>query len=205
MKNNNSEILKFRDSKILILASASPRRVDLLKQVGIVPDQIIPASIDETEHKGELPREAALRLSIKKAQAVATKNPDAFILAADTLVACGRRILPKTETEDQARKCLELLSGRRHHVYGGIALITPEGKIHSKLADTMVQFKRLTEIETENYIQSGEWRGVAGGYAIQGRAASFVKFLGGSHSNVVGLSLYDTMRILDGAGYFKTR
>jgi septum formation protein len=187
----------------LVLASASPRRLALLKQVGIIPDAVIPAAIDETEHKGELPRAVALRLATEKAKAVAAKNPGAFILGADTLVACGRRILPKTETPEEAKKCLERLSGRRHHVYGGIALITPEGKVISRVSDTVVQFKSLTLSEVENYLQSGEWQGVAGGYAIQGKAAAFIKYLRGSHSNVVGLCLYDTMKILNGAGYSK--
>jgi septum formation protein len=188
----------------LILASSSPRRLDLLRQVGITPSDIIPANIDETEHKGELPREAALRLAIEKAQAVAQNNPNTYILAADTLVACGRRILPKSEDEQTARSCLALLSGRRHHVYGGIALITPEGKTVSRLVDTVVQFKKLSSGDVERYIETGEWKGVAGGYAIQGYAASFVKFIRGSHSNVVGLSLYDTMKILEGNGFIQT-
>ncbi len=184
---------------MLILASASPRRLQLLKQIGITPDKVISTDIDETELKGELPRDAALRLAIAKANAVNEKN--SYILAADTVVACGRRILPKTENEKQARECLELLSGRRHHVYGGIALKTPDGKVIKRLCDTIVNFKKLTLTEINDYLQSGEWRGVAGGYAIQGRASAFVKFLGGSHSNVVGLSLYDTMIMLDGTGY----
>jgi septum formation protein len=185
----------------LILASASPRRLDLLKQVGVVPAAVIPAAIDETELKGELPRAVALRLAEEKAKAVAAKNPGAFVLGADTLVALGRRILPKTEDEKSALECLEKLSGRRHHVYGGIALVTPEGKTLSRVADTVVQFKSLTRAEIDAYIKSGEWQGVAGGYAIQGKAAAFVKFLRGSHSNVVGLCLYDTMKILNGAGF----
>jgi septum formation protein len=185
----------------LILASASPRRIDLLRQIGIAPDEVIPASIDESERKGELPRAVALRLAIEKAQAIAAKNPGAFVLGADTVVASGRRTLPKTETPDEARKCLEQLSGRRHHVYGGIALITPDEKTITRVADTIVQFKKLTAADIDAYLASGEWKGVAGGYAIQGQAAAFVKFLGGSHSNVVGLCLYDTMRILEGAGF----
>ena len=186
----------------LILASSSPRRVDLLKQIGVTPDQIIPADIDETPLKGELPRALALRLATEKAQTVAKQNPGAFILAADTTVACGRRLLDKTNTVDEARHCLEMLSGRRHHVYGGIALITPAGKLHTRLCDTVVQFKKLSAKERAAYLESGQWKGVAGGYAIQGQAGAFVKFLGGSYSNVVGLSLYDTMIILESAGYF---
>ena len=194
-----------RSRGILILASASPRRLDLLKQIGVTPDSILPAQIDESELKGELPAALAGRLAREKAQAIASKNPDNFVLAADTVVACGRRILPKTETAEEARACLKMLSGRRHHVYGGIALITPEGKIIEALSDTIVQFKRLNQNEIDDYLHSGEWNGVAGGYAIQGKAAAFVKFLRGSYSNVVGLCLYDTMRILDGAGFFLRR
>ena len=185
----------------LILASASPRRVDLLKNVGIVPDDIIPADINETPNKGECPKDLAQRLAIEKAQAVAEKNASAFILAADTVVGAGRKILDKAEDENYAKMCLETLSGRRHHVYGGIALITPEGKTITRCVDTLVQFKRLASEDIENYLQSGEWQGKAGGYAIQGRAESYIKYIRGSYSNVVGLSLYDTMKILDGAGF----
>ncbi len=187
----------------LILASASPRRVQLLEQVGITPDDIIPADIDETPLERELPRDLAQRLAIGKAEAIAAQHKDTFILAADTVVGCGRRILDKAEDEIYARKCLEQLSGRRHHVYGGIALITPEGKVIKRLVDTVVQFKRLTENDVETYIKSGEWDGKAGGYAIQGMAESYIKFIRGSYSNVVGLSLYDTIQILTGAGFKK--
>ena len=185
----------------LILASASPRRVQLLEQIGITPSDIIPADIDETPLKDEKPRDLALRLAAEKARAVAATQTDAYILAADTVVACGRRVLDKTETEEEARKCLSRLSGRRHHVYGGIALITPAGALHTRLVDTVVQMKRLTRAEIDSYIKSEEWQGVAGGYAIQGRAAGFIKFIRGSYSNVVGLSLYDTMILLDGCGF----
>lgn len=185
----------------LILASASPRRVELLKQIGIVPDDIHPADIDESSYKGEHPKDLALRLATEKARAVALKYEDAFILAADTTVACGRRLLDKTEDKEHARKCLEQLSGRRHHVYGGIALIAPDGSLRTRLVDTAVKMKRLSAAEIETYISSGEWDGKAGGYAIQGRAAAYISFISGSHSNVVGLSLYDTARLLEGAGY----
>jgi septum formation protein len=185
----------------LILASASPRRVDLLKQIGITPDDILPADIDETPQKNELPRALALRLATQKAQAIASKHPGAFILAADTTVACGRTLLEKPEDEAQARAFLEKLSGRRHHVYGGIALIAPDGQLRTRLSDTAVQFKRLATPEIDSYLQTGQWKGVAGGYAVQGHAGAFVKFLGGSYSNVVGLSLYDTMIILKSSGY----
>jgi len=187
----------------LILASASPRRVELLKQIGIVPDGIIPADIDETPLKGEQPRDLAQRLALEKARAIAENHKDSYILAADTVVGAGRRILDKTDDEAYARHCLEILSGRRHHVYGGIALITPEGKICARLVDTLVQFKKLTPQDIDHYLASGEWKGKAGGYAIQGHAAAYIKFLQGSYSNVVGLSLYDIMQILNGAGFIK--
>ena len=185
----------------LILASASPRRIDLLKQIGIKPDNIIPANIDETPLKGELPRELAQRLAEKKAQSVAQNQSEAFILAADTVVGAGRKILDKAEDEAYAKQCLETLSGRRHHVYGGITLITPEGQKITRLVDTLVQFKRLSASEIDHYLQTRQWHGKAGGYAIQGHAESYIKYIRGSYSNVVGLSLYDTMGILQGAGY----
>ncbi|HOO81380.1 MAG TPA: Maf family nucleotide pyrophosphatase [Alphaproteobacteria bacterium] len=187
----------------LILASASPRRLDLLKQIGIIPDKILPADIDETPLKGEHPHDLAQRLAREKAAAIAKKNPGNFILAADTVVGAGRKILDKAEDKPYARHCLESLSGRRHHVYGGIALIAPTGKTVHRLIDTLVQFKRLTPSEIDQYLHFGQWRGKAGGYAIQGYAESYIKFIRGSYSNVVGLSLYDTMRVLEGAG-FKT-
>lgn len=185
----------------LILASASPRRVDLLKQVGITPDKIIPADIDETPLKGELPRDLALRLATQKAQNIAEKHPNAFILAADTVVGLGRRVLDKTSTPQEAEHCLSLLSGRRHHVFGGIAIINPQGTLRTRVCDTVVQFKKLTPADIRRYIESREWEGVAGGYAIQGLAASYIKFIRGSYSNVVGLSLYDTMVLLEGNGF----
>lgn len=187
----------------LILASASPRRVQLLEQVGIKPSEILPADIDETPLKGELPRDLAQRLALGKAQAIAEKHQGACVLAADTVVGCGRRILDKAEDENYARHCLETLSGRRHHVYGGIAFITPDGKTLTRLVDTVVQFKRLTKKEISDYLASGEWEGKAGGYAIQGRAEAYIKFIRGSYSNVVGLSLYDTMSLLEGSGYIR--
>lgn len=190
-------------NKTLILASASPRRRDLLSQVGITPDHILPADIDESHHKGELPRDYALRMAVGKADAVRAQANDAFILSADTVVVCGRRILPKTEDEQQARACLELLSGRRHRVYNGIALVLPDGTMKTRVVDTVVQFKRLDRTDIDGYIASGEWQGKAGGYAIQGRASAFVKFIGGSYSTVVGLSLYDTMQLLSGSGFWR--
>ncbi len=190
---------------MLVLASASPRRLQLLKQIGLTPDQVVPANIDETPLQAEKARDYALRMAIEKARAISTLYPDVFILAADTVVAVGRRILPKTETQEEARAWLNLLSGRRHHVYGGIALITPDGRMLSRCADTTIQFKTLTEDEITAYIASNEWRGVAGGYAIQGYAACFIKSLRGSYSNVVGLCLYDTMKMMTGAGVFNSQ
>ena len=193
---------KSQNHKDLILASASPRRLALLEQIGVVPAQIIPSDIDETELKSELPRDLALRLARQKARAIAVNNKDKFTIAADTVVAVGRRILPKAENKTQARECLKLLSGRRHHVYGGICIITDEGKEITRLCDTIVKFKRLSPQEIDNYINSREWQGKAGGYAIQGLAASYISFIQGSYSNVVGLSLYDIMQILNGNKFF---
>lgn len=185
----------------LVLASASPRRVDLLKQAGITPDLIKPADIDEIPLKNELPGPHALRLAIEKSKT--HSHPHSFVLAADTVVACGRRILPKAETVDDVRLCLSLLSGRRHRVYGGIAIVTPDGRSISRIVTTSVQFKRLTESEADAYCDSGEGLGKAGGYAVQGLAASYIKSISGSYSNIVGLSIYDTLRLLDGAGFFQ--
>jgi septum formation protein len=184
----------------LILASASPRRLDLLARTGIVPAAVIPASLDETPLRGELPRALALRLAVAKAQAVAADHPDDIVLGADTVVACGRRLLPKAESREQAAECLALLSGRRHRVIGGIALAGPRGAVCTRVCETVVQFKSLSAAEQAAYIESGEWDGKAGGYGIQGRAEMFVKFIRGSYSNVVGLALYDTMQLLKGAG-----
>ncbi len=186
-------------SRRLVLASASPRRVDLLAQIGVTPDVIMPADIDETPLPDEKPREHAARLAAAKAAAVA--EPEAFTLAADTVVGVGRRILPKAEDEATARRCLALLSGRRHRVYGGVTLAPPGGKSLHRLVTTDVRFKRLSADEINGYIASGEWRGKAGGYAIQGRAAAFVAWVGGSYSNVVGLPLFETAALLHGAGF----
>jgi len=194
--------VKNNSHKDLILASASPRRVQLLEQLGIKPTGINPANIDETPLKGELPRDLALRLAKEKAMAISQNNKESFIIAGDTVVACGRRILPKAETEKEARNCLSLLSGRRHNVYGGICVITDSGKIITRLCDTVVKFKRLTPQEIDEYIEFGEWQEKAGGYAIQGLAAGYISFTQGSYSNVVGLSLYDIMQILRGNGFF---
>lgn len=184
-----------------MLASASPRRLDLLRQIGIVPDAVDPAEIDECAKKDELPGPHALRLAREKARAVAARHADALVLAADTVVACGRRLLPKAEDESTARVCLKLLSGRRHRVHGGIAVIAPDGRERSRLVVSQVAFKRLTVEETERYLRSGEWHGKAGGYAIQGLAAAYIRYLSGSYSNVVGLSVHDAHQILQGLGW----
>jgi septum formation protein len=185
----------------LVLASASPRRLELLRQVGLVPDRIDAADIDEAPRIGELPPAHALRLAEEKAQAVMPRHPGAYILAADTVVACGRRILPKTEDEASARQCLALLSGRRHRVHSGIAVASPDGRLVLRRVDSQVAFKRLSEAEITAYLCSGEWRGKAGGYAIQGRAAALIRWVSGSYSNVVGLPLFETVQLLAGRGY----
>lgn len=185
----------------LVLASASPRRLELLKQIGLKPDRVDPASLDELPLPRELPAAHALRLAREKAKAVAARHPDAVVLAADTVVACGRRILPKGTDEATARRCLALLSGRRHRVIGGVAIIVPGKGMKTRLVTTTVAFKRLTEVEIEAYLASEEWRDKAGAYAIQGRAARFVRFLSGSYSNVVGLPLFETAALLTAVGY----
>jgi septum formation protein len=185
----------------LVLASASPRRLELLRQIGIVPDEIDPAGLDETPRRGETPAALASRLAVAKARAVAPRHPGAFVLAADTVVACGRRMLPKTEDAAAARACLELLSGRRHRVIGGVALLTPQARLATRRVITQVAFKRLSAAEIAAYLASGEWHGKAGGYAIQGRAAALVRWLSGSYSNVVGLPLFETAQLLAGHGY----
>lgn len=185
----------------LILASASPRRVDLLAMAGIAPDAILPADIDETPLKGEVPRDLCVRLARGKAEKIACENPDAIILGADTVVACGRRDLGKPADANDARRMLELLSGRRHKVLGGLCVIDTNGKARTRVCESTVAFSRLSKDDIDAYIDSGEWDGKAGGYAIQGLAATFVKFMSGSHSNIVGLSVYDAVRLLDSAGY----
>jgi septum formation protein len=185
----------------LVLASASPRRLVLLRQIGLEPDRIDPAEIDETPHPDELPPAYALRLAEEKARAVVPRHPGAYILAADTVVACGRRILPKASDPATARSCLELLSGRRHRVHGGIALAGPDDRLILRRVDSQVAFKRLSEAEIAAYLCCGEWRGKAGGYAIQGRAAALIRWVQGSYSNVVGLPLFETAQLLAGSGY----
>jgi septum formation protein len=188
-------------SSRLVLASSSPRRLALLNQIGVVPDQIIAPEIDETPHKLELPRFAAQRLARAKLAAV---DAPGFVLAADTVVALGRRMLPKTETIDEARLCLQRLSGRRHHVLTAIALRAPDGRIAERLVDSAVGFARLEPRAIEDYLATSEWRGKAGGYGIQGRAAVFVDFLAGSYSAVVGLPLHETEKLLRGLGFFRS-
>lgn len=185
----------------LILASASPRRLELLKQIGLVPDKVIAADINETPLKSERPKDLARRLAEEKAAAIASKEKNAFILSADTVVACGQRTLDKATNRKDAESFLTKLSGRRHRVYGGICLVRPDGSSVSRVVQTMVQFKRLSELELNAYLDSGEWDGKAGGYAIQGLGAAFVKSIQGSYSNVVGLSLYDVAQMLGGSGY----
>ena len=188
--------------QVLVLASASPRRRDLLAQIGIVPDLIIPADIDETPRRGELPAVYARRMAHEKAMAAATFDmPDgAAVIAGDTVVACGRMILPKTETEAEARDCLIRLSGRRHRVLGGLALRLPDGRLVSRLVTSRVTMKRLTTPEIDGYIATGDWKGKAGGYAIQGPAAAMIRHIEGSYSNIVGFSLYDVAAMLQGNG-----
>lgn len=187
----------------LVLASASPRRLDLLAQVGVAPDRVDPADIDETPLRDETPRRHALRLAVEKARAVASRSPDAIVLAADTVVAVGRRILPKAETPEQAAYCLKLLSGRNHKVLTGVAAIAPDGREASRLVETRVQFKHLSDQEQADYLAGGEWNGKAGGYGVQGVAGGFIVDLHGSYTSVVGLPLYETLNLLTGLGYRK--
>jgi septum formation protein len=183
----------------LILASASPRRLELLARLGITPEAVMPAEIDETSRKAELPDRYACRMACEKAAAVA--GPGSLVLAADTVVAAGRRILPKTEDEDEARAALTLLSGRRHRVHSAVAVTDPAGRTRLRLSTSTVAFKRLSPEEVDAYLAGGEWRGKAGGYAIQGRAEALVRMLSGSHSGVMGLPLYETRTLLRAAGY----
>ena len=184
----------------LILASASPRRLDLLAQIGIKPDLVFAANLDEIPKKDELPSGYVRRLAIAKAEAVATAH-DGVILAGDTAVACGRRILPKAETADIASSCLQLLSGRQHRVYGGIAMITSDRRLFTRVVLSQVKFRRLTRTDIADALAFGDWQGKAGGYAIQGFAARYVRYIGGSYSNIVGFSLFDVTALLDSAGY----
>lgn len=187
-------------NKHLILASASPRRRDLLAQIGYVPSEILPANIDENPHKGESPTELARRLAIAKAEALRDKlDTDTLILAADTVVSVGRRILPKTENAKAARDCLALMSGRGHRVRTGLCLLSATGR-HAKVVSSRVTMRRLSQTDIAAYLANGEWQGKAGGYAIQGRAAAFISSIVGSYSNIVGLPLFETANLLQGAG-----
>lgn len=183
----------------LILASASPRRRELLARLGVEPCRVIASAIDETPLKGELPRDYAVRMAREKAEAAA--DDGAHVLAGDTVVALGRRILPKAEDEGVARKCLELLSGRRHRVLSAVALRAPDGTLRERLSETQVRFKRLSEAEIAAYLAGGEWEGKAGGYAIQGSAEGLIAWIAGSHSGVVGLPLFETRALLRAAGF----
>jgi septum formation protein len=182
----------------LVLASASPRRIALLAQIGIIPDRTVVPDIDETPLRNELPRQHAMRLAHAKAAAGPSGE---FVLAADTVVAAGRRILRKPATEDEARAILSLLSGRRHRVYTAVVLVAPDGRRAERLVQSIVAFARIAPAEMAAYVATGEWRGKAGGYAIQGRSACFVRFLSGSYSNVVGLPLFETAQLLRGFGW----
>ena len=191
----------------LVLASGSPRRLGLLNQAGLEPDSLEPVEIDESPERGELPRTLAVRLAREKAEASVARVrnreeiKDAYILSADTVVAVGRRILPKPDVLEGAAACLRLLSGRTHRVYTGVCLVTPRDALRTRLVETRVRFKRLSNDDLESYLASGEWRGKAGGYAVQGLAGSFVTKLVGSYTNVVGLPLYETMALLAGEGF----
>jgi septum formation protein len=191
----------------LVLASGSPRRLALLAQIGLEPDALMPAEVDETPERGELPRTLAIRLAREKAEKVIERVRDnhdlrdAYILGADTVVAVGRRILPKPDLLEEASACLRLLSGRTHRVYSGVCMVTPRGSVRTRLVESRVRFKRLSSLDLESYLASGEWRGKAGGYAIQGLAGSFVVKLVGSYPNVVGMPLFETATMLMGEGF----
>jgi len=199
------KVCSVTDQVKLVLASGSPRRLALLNQAGIEPDLLMPADVDETPERGELPRRLAQRLSEAKGKLVAQRAKDAemnaLVLSADTVVAVGRRILPKPDLEDEAEACLRLLSGRTHRVYTGVCLVDLKGRAHTRLVESRVRFKRLSRDEITDYLACGEWRGKAGGYAIQGIAGSFVVKLVGSYSNVVGLPLSESIGLLSGQGY----
>ena len=184
----------------LILGSASPRRLMLLEQIGIHPDLVLPSGVDESPHLGELPRAYAGRVAAEKAQALANKYKG-IILSGDTVVACGKRILPKAKNVDIANACLRLLSGRQHSVYGGITVISPDGQIFTRVICSKVKFCRLSSMDLDNCIAAGDWQDKAGGYAIQGFAARYIRFINGSYSNIVGLSLFDANALLNAAGY----
>lgn len=188
------------DKPAFILGSSSPRRLQLLAQMGVVPSAVDPADIDETPLKGELPHQLALRLAVEKAQAVAARHPGDVVLASDTVVGVGRRILPKAEDVETARECLKLLSGRRHQVYTGVAVIDRRGALRKKLVDARVKFIRLSAADIEQYIISGEWEGKAGGYALQGMASAYIPWVNGSYTAIIGLPMAETRALLVSAG-----
>ena len=196
---------KADSSSPFVLASASPRRLALLRQAGLEPSVVIAPEVDEAPRKGELPRAYALRVAVAKTEAVITKEKESFVLAADTVVAVGRRILPKAETEAEVERCLKLLSGRRHVVLTGLALKPPAKPMRTRVVATRVAFKVLSKREIDAYLASGEGIGKAGGYAVQGRAEAFVRWINGSYSNVVGLPLYETLALLEGSGWVRGR
>lgn len=183
----------------MVLASASPRRLELLAQIGISPDRVIPPGVDERPERGEIPRHYARRLARAKAAAVSAR--ECFVLAADTVVSVGRRILPKAETADQAHAALALLAGRRHRVITAVVVRGPDGRLAERVVVSTVGFARLSQAQIASYVESNEWQGKAGGYAVQGRAAANIRFLSGSHSNVIGLPLFETAQLLRGFGY----
>lgn len=191
----------------LVLASASPRRLALLEQAGLTPDLLNPVDLDETPGRREKPRALSLRLAGEKAKAAAAApmvkalSGNVFVLGADTVVAVGRRVIPKPQSVDEATTALELLSGRSHHVYSSVCLVAPNGTSRTRVVDTKVRFKRLTREDIECYLMTDQWRGKAGGYAIQGRAEVFVRAISGSYSAVVGLPLYESLALLQGAGF----
>jgi septum formation protein len=185
----------------LVLASASPRRLDLLRQAGVEPDSVLATDIDESPLKDETPRQLTLRLAIGKAQAGAAATPGAFVIGADTMVALGRRLFGKPEHEADARRMISLLSGRAHKVLSGVAVVAPDGRVAARVSETRLRWKRLTPAEIDAFIASGEWQGVAGGYRIQGRAEAFAIDIQGSYSGIVGLPLYETLALLEGLGY----
>ncbi len=195
--------LNEKPNQRLILASASPRRLDLLRQIGVFPDKIIPADIDEAITKSDTPRSLALRLAKSKAVKVSYNYEGYFVLGADTVVSVGSRILSKPINSEQARDFLKLLSGRRSRVFGGVALLSPSHEMRHRVVETMVKFKRLSEQEINYYIASGEWEGKAGSYAIQGIASKFIPSINGSYSNIVGLPLYETAQLMFGLGFNK--
>ena len=187
----------------LVLASASPRRLELLARIGVVPDRVLPVDLDEAPLRDELPRQLAARLARAKAEVAHAEAPDAIVLAADTVVGVGRRQLGKPADAAEARRFIELMSGRRHRVMTGICLIRPDGKRSERLVTTILAFQRLAPQQIEAHLESGEWKGAAGGYQIQKRAEAWVRFLSGSHSNVVGLPLFEAAQLLRGAGWLK--